>query len=107
MLGNKEIMAQNIKKYMARKGVTSAEVCRALNFKTNTFSNWITAKIYPRIDKIEMLAEYFGVSKSALVEDSENIVLSLHEQALILNYRDSDETTRSIVDKILIKEKPN
>ena len=103
MLGNKEIMARNIRKYMNRKGVTSAEVCRALNFKTNTFSNWITAKIYPRIDKIEMLAEYFEVSKSALVEDSDNIVLSFHEQNLILNYRDSDETTRNIVDKILLK----
>lgn len=76
MLGNKEIMAHNIKKYMSIKGVTSADVCRALNFKTNTFSNWITAKIYPRIDKIEMLAAYFGISKAALVEDSDNIVLS-------------------------------
>lgn len=103
MIGNKEIMAQNIKKYMKRKGVTSADVCRALGFKTNTFSNWITAKIYPRIDKIEMLAMYFGVSKSALVENSENINLSLHEQSLILGYRDSDETTRNIVDKILLK----
>ena len=63
MLGNKEIMAHNIKKYMSIKGVTSADVCRALGFKTNTFSNWITAKIYPRIDKIEMLATYFGISK--------------------------------------------
>ena len=103
MLGNKEIMAHNIKKYMSKKGVSSADVCRALNFKTNTFSNWITAKIYPRIDKIELLAEYFGVSKAALVEDSDNISLSPKEEKLILGYRDSDETTRSIVDKILIK----
>ena len=103
MLGNKEIMARNIRKYMDRKGVTSAEVCRALNFKTNTFSNWLTAKIYPRIDKIEMLADYFDISKSALVEDSDNIVLSLHEQNLIVSYRDCDPTTRNIVDKILLK----
>ena len=104
MLGNKEIMARNIKKYMAKKGVTSAEVCRALNFKTNTFSNWVTAKIYPRIDKIEMLAGYFGISKAALVEDSDNIVLSSKEEKLIVSYRESDETTRDIVDKILLKE---
>ena len=104
MLGNKEIMARNIKKHMERKGVSSAEVCRALNFKTNTFSNWLTAKIYPRIDKIEMLAEYFGISKAALVEDSDNIVLSPKEERLINGYRDSDETTRTIVDKILLKD---
>lgn len=106
MLGNKEVMARNIRKYMDRKGVSSADVCRALNFKTNTFSNWITGKIYPRIDKIEMLAQYFEISKAALVEDSDNIVLSPKEESLILNYRDSDVTTRSIVDKILLKDLP-
>ena len=106
MLGNKEIMAYNIKKYMEIKGVTSADVCRALNFKTNTFSNWINAKIYPRIDKIEMLARYFGISKAALVEDSENIVLSSKEEKIIISYRESDDTTRSIVDKILLKDEP-
>ena len=106
MTENKEVMAKNIKKYMDIKGVNSADVCRALNFKTNTFSNWLTAKIYPRIDKIEMLAAYFGVSKAALVEDSDNIVLSSKEQTLVLNYRESDDTTRNIVDKILLKDLP-
>ena len=104
MIENKEIMAHNIKKYMDRKNVTSAEVCRALGFKTNTFSNWINAKIYPRIDKIQLMASYFGVTKAALVEDADNIVLSLHEQKLVINYREADETTRGIVDKILLKD---
>ena len=57
MLGNKEIMASNIKYYMEKKGVNSSDVCKALHFKQNTFSNWINAKIYPRIDKIELIDE--------------------------------------------------
>ncbi|HDG3495835.1 TPA: transcriptional regulator, partial [Staphylococcus aureus] len=32
------------------------------------------AKTYPRIDKIEMLAKYFGVEKSSLVESPNKIV---------------------------------
>jgi len=104
MDANKEVMARNIRKYMERKDVTAAEVCRSLNIKTNTFSNWVNAKIYPRIEKIEMLARYFGVSKAALVEDSDNIVLSPHEQALILGYRETNKTTQEIVDKILLKD---
>lgn len=103
MIENKEVMAKNLKKYMEKKGVHAAEVCKTLDLKPNTFSNWINAKIYPRIDKIELLAEYFGVSKAALVEDADNIVLSSKEESLILNYRDSDDTTRGIVDKILLK----
>lgn len=104
MIENKVVMARNIKKQMEKKGVNSAEVCHALNFKPNTFSNWINAKIYPRIDKIEMLADYFGVSKAALVEDVRDMVLTEKEQLLIMNYRESDQTTRDIIDTILIKE---
>lgn len=104
MIENKEVMARNIKKQMDKKGVNAAEVCRALGFKTNTYSNWLNAKIYPRIDKIEMLAEYFGVSKAALVEDAQEMILTDKERNLVINYRESDQTTRDIIDKILIKE---
>ena len=69
MLGNKEIMSANIRYYMEQKKVNSAEVCKALKIKQNTFSNWVNAKIYPRIDKIELLANYFGISKADLVEE--------------------------------------
>lgn len=102
MIENKEVMAKNLKKYMNKKGVNSADVCNALGFKPNTYSNWINAKIYPRIDKIQMLADFFGINKAALVEDSDNITLSSKEQKIILGYRESDETTRTIVDKILL-----
>lgn len=69
MKENKEVMAANIKHYMELNKVNSSEVCKALGFKQNTFSNWINAKIYPRIDKIELMAFYFGISKSDLVEE--------------------------------------
>lgn len=67
-LGNKEVMANNIKMYMRKNNVTSSDVCNVLKFKAATFSDWINAKTYPRIDKIEMLANYFGISKADLVE---------------------------------------
>lgn len=70
-LGNKEIMAANIKKYMRRKGVNAAQVCADLGIKKNTFSCWVNATAYPRIDKIELLANYFLVKKSDLVENKE------------------------------------
>lgn len=68
-LGNKEIMAKNIKRLMELNNVTQTDICNALKFKPSTFSDWVNAKTYPRIDKIEMLANYFGVEKSDLVED--------------------------------------
>lgn len=68
-LGNKEVMAQNIRNLMNQNGVKPKDVCDTLKIPMPTFSDWINAKTYPRIDKIELLANYFGVNKSDLVEE--------------------------------------
>ena len=68
-LGNKQTMADNIIYYMKQKGKTRADLCKDLGFKYTTIVGWITAKKYPRIDKIEILAKYFGVSKADLIEE--------------------------------------
>ena len=77
-LGNKKIMAKNIRKYMDATGVKPKDVCDVLHIPLATFSDWINAKTYPRIDKIEMLSNYFGISKADLVE--ENTALSPTKQ---------------------------
>lgn len=68
-LGNKNIMAKNIRRLMDIKGKDRNDICQDLGFKYTTFTDWINANTYPRIDKIEMLANYFGVSKADLVEE--------------------------------------
>ena len=67
-LGNKEIMAQNIQRLMDKRGIDRNKICTDLGFKYTTFTDWVKGNTYPRIDKIEMMANYFGVSKSDLVE---------------------------------------
>lgn len=67
-LGNKQIMAENIRYYLRLNNISQTEICNTLGFKMPTFSDWVNAKTYPRIDKIEMMANYFGISKSDLVE---------------------------------------
>ena len=67
-LGNKKIMAANITYYMDRKGITRTQLCDDLGFTYSTVSEWINARKYPRIDKIELMANYFGITKADLVE---------------------------------------
>ena len=67
-LGNKEIMSQNIQRLMAKYGKDRNDICRDLGFKYTTFTDWVNGNTYPRIDKIELMANYFNVSKSELVE---------------------------------------
>lgn len=107
MIENKEVMAKNIRFYMDKKGVNATEVCNALGFKGNTFSDWVNAKTYPRIDKIEKMANYFNVSKSALVEDMRYDVdyISPDERILIECFRKSDNDTQSVIRRLLAYEK--
>ena len=67
MLGNKEVMAKNISKYMRINNVDRTQLSKDLKVKYTTLSDWINAKTYPRIDKIELLANYFNVTKADLV----------------------------------------
>lgn len=69
---NKQIMARNIKKYMERKGVSNQMLCDDLGIKYTTFMDWIKGVTYPRIGKVEAMAQYFGCEKSDLIEDKEN-----------------------------------
>ena len=68
-LGNKQIMAKYIRYYMNKHSVSQTELCNTLGIKMPTFSDWVNAKTYPRIDKIELMANYFGISKADLVEE--------------------------------------
>lgn len=71
--GNKEIFAKNLKNYISKSGKNRKDVVADLNISYSTLTDWVNGKKFPRIDKVEMLAEYFGVSKSDLIEDFESI----------------------------------
>ena len=70
-LGNKQIMAKNIQYYMDLNGKTRNDMCEALGVKYTTFTDWVKGNSYPRIDKIELMANYFGIEKSDLVEEKQ------------------------------------
>jgi transcriptional regulator with XRE-family HTH domain len=68
-LGNKEVLAKNLKYYVERSGKTQKELCEIVGVSTSTFNDWMKAKKYPRIDKIEIMANYFRILKSDLIEE--------------------------------------
>ena len=68
-IGNKEVFAENLQYYLKMRGRDQKEVAEDIGVAPSTFNEWVKAKKYPRIDKIEMLANYFGILKSDLIED--------------------------------------
>ena len=66
---NKEIFANNLSFYMERKGVDRNTLCADLDLKYTTVRDWLKGITYPRIGKIELLANYFNINKSDLIEN--------------------------------------
>lgn len=69
MIWSKEVFARNLRRYMESKGKTQKELAEIVGVSAPTINDWIKGKKYPRIDKIEILADYFGILKSDLIED--------------------------------------
>lgn len=101
-LGNKEIMAKNIRYYMSLNNVRATDICEALHIPTPTFSDWINAKTYPRIDKIELMAYYFGINKSDLIEEHqvEEVQNELFQKRKLL-FDMSAKASKDDLDKII------
>ena len=70
---NKEIMANNIKRLLEQRGSNGRQLALTLGFKYTTVNDWLNAKSYPRIDKIEKMANFFNVEKSDLIEKPEKL----------------------------------
>lgn len=83
-LGNKEIMSKNIQYYMNINNKTRQEMCDALGVKYTTFTDWVKGNVYPRIDKIELMANYFGIEKSDLVENRETQSSRLNKKGVTI-----------------------
>lgn len=67
-MDNKNVFASNLKRYMEVKGKSRNDISEALGISYFTVSDWVNGKKYPRMDKVEMLANYFGIQKSDLIE---------------------------------------
>lgn len=68
-IGNKETLSKNLKYYIEKSGKDRRELAEIWGFPYSTVTEWINAKKYPRIDRIEIMADYFGILKSDLIEE--------------------------------------
>lgn len=66
---DKRIFAKKLQHYMDQRGIDRNGLCRELELKYSTVSEWLNAKKCPHLDTIELLADYFGILKSDLIED--------------------------------------
>lgn len=104
-IGNKEVLAKNLKKYIVKSGKDRMAVAEDLSLSYSTLTDWINGKKYPRIDNIEKLAVYFGVSKSELIEDFEEIKKDNDRLATIVVKLRMNNELLDVVERLLSLDK--
>lgn len=93
---SKEVFAKNLKRYMEAKGISQKELSAVVGVSAPTINEWVKAKKYPRIDKIEILSNYFGCLKSDLIEEKTEAQLKMEKTNdtltdIILTLREDSE----------------
>ena len=96
-LGNKRVFANNLQRLMDERNIDRRELCAAINTPYTTVCDWLNAKTYPRIDKIEQMSKYFSVKKSALTEMNADTSVELTEKQLRRQSKKYDDVTTSLL----------
>ncbi len=84
------------------KGVTPYRVCKETGLTTSTISNWKAGRYTPKADKLQKIADYFGVSIEFLMGTDEKkdspIYYTNEETAKLAQEIFEDEDMRSLFD---------
>lgn len=96
---NQEVFTRNFNRYLAQSGMKQVEVAKFADVSTGTITDWKKGRSYPRMDKVQLLSECFGIRKSDLVEDV-NVVketVSNKEQEVLDLFHKVPEEKREFV----------
>jgi len=55
-------MYDKFEQLLQERGVTAYKVAKETGVATATLSSWKNGEYVPKVDKLQLLAEYFGVS---------------------------------------------
>lgn len=81
----KKIFAKNLNHYLALHHKSQVDLIKDLNLSSSTLSNWCTGLKLPRMDKVQLLADYFGILKSDLLEEKRNNLIEASNMNLSQN----------------------
>lgn len=104
----KAIFSKNLRYYMNLKDKTQIDIINDLDINKSSISSWVNGTRLPRMDKVEMLARYLGISRSDLIEerpaaekDIDELVLTEHEKEVIESYREASLAEQMVIRRIL------
>lgn len=110
----KKIFSKNLKKYMDLNSKSQTDLINDLGLNKSAVSTWCNGTRLPRMDKVDLLAKYFNIKRSDLIEEKETglnpkdgkeikSILSATEQLLKQDglMFDGDPASPEAIDSIL------
>lgn len=67
----KRIFSKNLNKYLSKFDKTQKEVADAIGVSPQTFNTWCQGIALPRMGKVQLLADYFGIGKTDLIDEKD------------------------------------
>lgn len=64
----KKIFSENLNRLLQDREKTQSEVAKEIDVSPQTFNTWTQGIAIPRMGKIQRLADYFHIEKSALLD---------------------------------------
>lgn len=65
----KRIFSKNLSKLLDIHDITQLEFAKKMNVAASTVSSWCNGDKMPRMDKVEWMAEFFGVPRTSLISE--------------------------------------
>lgn len=103
-----KIIAKNLKRLAYYTGKSQVEIAKELGINKATLGAWMNGTRIPKMEKIDMLSEYFNVTRNEIMMPNGMVPLesfTAFERNIILAYRDaSPERKESVLLLLGLKE---
>ena len=105
------IFSNNLKYYLKLKNKTQLDLANAIGVSNTTINNYVKGYNAPRMDKVDKICKYLGISRSDLIEEKstktenqdistmvDDLMNNLNStQTLMFKGEPMDETTKELV----------
>lgn len=90
------LFASNLNRFLRESGHTQADLAKYIGVSTASVSNWCNGIKLPRMDKVDKICSYFGITRTDLMRDK-----STDPQPYYLNPETAAVAQRIFEDKDL------
>lgn len=98
-------MYEIFERLLKERGVTAYKVSKSTGIGASTFSDWKNGRSTPKQEKLQKIADYFGVTVDYLITGQENFSSDKENKELTAkDKRDIAKDLESIMDKLNTQE---